>query len=168
MLTTLDNVKKYIGITDTAEDGLLNMLIAAASQAIETYCNRVLTEHECVEDVQLIHSGGIVMLSGYPVSAVTIKDANGQQVTDFVLAARSGMLTINAAPGVYTVEYTAGYQTIPADLEFACIQLVAAMYDRRGSDHVVSETIGPVRAEYVDDIPQHIKWVLDRYRSPVV
>ncbi|RMD70289.1 MAG: hypothetical protein D6822_04380, partial [Cyanobacteria bacterium J149] len=42
----------------------------------------------------------------------------------------------------YRITYTAGYTTIPYDLELACLKLVSESYNKRKNDGVSSERIG--------------------------
>ncbi|MFZ5688670.1 MAG: phage head-tail connector protein [Bacillota bacterium] len=80
------------------------------------------------------------------------------------------------------VQYTAGYvlpkddgtgtppavRNLPYDLEDACIELVAIRYEMRGSEHMKRETIGPLTSEFIQDIPEHILKVLNKYKKLVV
>ena len=69
-LTTLADLKTYLGITDTSEDDLLNLLIADADAAILGYIGRTiesatLTEYYSGDGTQML------VLQQRPVTAVT-------------------------------------------------------------------------------------------------
>jgi len=55
-------------------------------------------------------------------------------------------------------------RTLPYNIENACIELVVITYQRKGSEHLKSEVVGPLRSEFTSDWPLHIRETLDRYR----
>jgi hypothetical protein len=59
-------------------------------------------------------------------------------------------------------------QTLPCNLENACIEWVAVLYQKIGSEHLKTETIGPLKSEYILGMPDHIRQTLDRYREYVL
>jgi hypothetical protein len=56
-------------------------------------------------------------------------------------------------------------QTLPCNIVSACIELVAIAYQRRGSEHLKTEVVGPLRSDFTNDWPLHIQQTLDRYRE---
>lgn len=68
-LTSLANLKEYLGISSTADDALLEKCIDRASVRMETYCNRLLKARNHAE---WISGAGVdtVRLKQYPVSQV--------------------------------------------------------------------------------------------------
>ena len=70
-LTTTANVKAYCGITGTADDTLIAALINRATDAIEEYCGRVLTEDTYREIYD--GDGTTDLFTGeYPVNSVQL------------------------------------------------------------------------------------------------
>lgn len=70
-LTTLANVKTYIGLSGTDDDTLITSLIARATSAIESYCQRTLRSTTYRE----IFDGtgeARLLLTEYPVTAITM------------------------------------------------------------------------------------------------
>lgn len=79
----------------------------------------------------------------------------------------------------YLITYTAGYilpkdatpdnpQTLPGDLQQACIELISAKLSVVGSENVKSDHLGDASKSYFeDDLPPAIKAVFDRYRRYV-
>lgn len=59
-------------------------------------------------------------------------------------------------------------RTLPFNLESACIELVTIAYQRRGSEHLKTEVVGPLRSDFTNDWPLHILQTLDRYREYVM
>ncbi len=55
-------------------------------------------------------------------------------------------------------------RTLPYNIEDACKELVAIAYQRRGSEHLKEEIVGPLRSFFIMEWPEHIKQTLDRYR----
>lgn len=69
-LCTLSDVKTVLGVTDTSEDTLLNLLITWASNAIEEYCDRVFGTATYTE----FYSGSgtpYLTLNQRPVTSIT-------------------------------------------------------------------------------------------------
>jgi hypothetical protein len=68
-LTTLANVKGWLGVTATTDDALLTRLISAASDYVQKWLNRTIAVQPYTETRD--GTGGYVLpLSNYPVSAV--------------------------------------------------------------------------------------------------
>lgn len=142
-LTTLANVREYLGIDDaqTDDDTLLQNLITRESAAIEKECNRTFGDATYTE----YHDGDgtdTVMLKQYPVNSITsIHDDTDRDYDsdtlidsdDYVYDSDSGIVQLDGfsfVPGRQNVKvvYNAGYTTIPTDLEQACIMRVAIRY----------------------------------------
>ena len=70
--------------------------------------------------------------------------------------------------GNIRITYYAGYETIPDDLEQACLKLVKSGYEK--NSNVKSEGLGPYSVTYFDtkDIPVDIKAILDPYKKLVI
>ena len=80
---------------------------------------------------------------------------------------------------VYTAGYILPYQassgetpvvpTLPYDLEMACIKMIAADINRKGSEHEKSENLGPLQSAFLDnDYSDSVLSVLERYKRPVI
>jgi hypothetical protein len=111
-LTTLENVKEYLGIksTTTTDDALLQRLIAAAS-------------------------------------AFLLKQMNRQDGLD------------------YDYEFTKGIPEIPADVEFACCELVALRYKEKERIGEVSKNLGGQTVSYSQkDISDFGSSVINNYK----
>ena len=54
----------------------------------------------------------------------------------------------------------ATFDPVPADIEKACIIMVSMSLERRGSEHLKTEVVGPLRSDFADNIPD----ILDKHR----
>ncbi len=188
-LATLKRTKKYIGIdeTDTSVDDILIMLINASSVEVAGFCQRVFKLDSYAE----YHQGEgdkRLLVDNYPIIAVDSVKIGNEEVTvgQYRCKNNAGILehrTCWPKGKEIEIEYTAGYvlpqdvideaeevplQTLPADVEKACMELVSIAYNKRGSEHLTVEVIGSLRSEFIQGMPQHIQLVLNRYRKPVI
>ena len=177
-LTTLQDVKDWLGLSSTADDALLARLIASASRFIESWVGRTITSVTYTETFNGDGHARLV-LPNYPVTAVSSVTIDGSPIPAAAPAAPNGylfdalVLYLNGyafARGVQnvTVVYTAGYASVPPDLAQACIELVALRYKERdrvgqGSKSVGGETITFTVAEMTESV----RATLSRYRKVV-
>lgn len=133
MLCTLANLKTYLGITTTAQDDLLTMLIKQASAQIENYVGYSLARAENTE-VQNVNNNQLLILDKQPIQSVSLVKIGNEEITDYKILpkyAKTGMLyrglgwcgpyytrgmTYDAVSGVYDIEvqYISGYY-LPSD-----------------------------------------------------
>lgn len=181
-LTTLENVKAYLDEDTTAHDTELTRLINVATYVIEGYCNRKLAARDYTDEEYDGNGLAEFQLPHYPVNSITSITLDDTALTegtdqDYVLYSDEGILY--KVDGVWTkghknivVTYNAGYDSVPYDLEQACILLVK-FYWRRGLSGI-SETYRtientpappPAMAWYM---PNSVKTILSRYKEPVI
>ena len=175
-LTTLTRVKEYLDIEsdDTTFDSLLQRSITASSRQIEAYCNRALDIQNYSEDYDG-NASDILFLRSTPIVSVTSLSIDDEalqpeefKVYDDYLRLVSRLFT----PGKLnvSVEYSAGFfdaQTgsPPADLEDACIQLVAFKFNLRGADGLEARRVGQSADSFAGlAIPLSVVIILDKYR----
>lgn len=166
MLTTLERYKTYYEIEDNDLDAQIQMAIEQVSVEIESICNRSFAETEY--NVIIRGSGTEELILGeYPVKEATIAN-----FTDFIINKKTGILISNSvwSPNIkYNITFTAGYvlpaegvtSTVPVDLEKACIVMASMDLERRGSEHLKTEVIGPLRNDFAVNVPD----VLEKYRK---
>lgn len=176
-LTTLARAKTEIGIPpgDTSQDNLIEKYITAATQFIETYLNRKIKRAEYTHYLTGNDTPSIPLLQ-FPIekpSAVYIDDdwafavasllASSEYDTQFdcLLVRKVGYFPNK--PRNIKVQYFAGYDIIPADIEEACLLMVVWIYGIKSS-----ETIGVTSKSKVGDsvtfdanIPPLVKALLD-------
>ncbi|UCD57332.1 MAG: phage gp6-like head-tail connector protein [Candidatus Hydrogenedentota bacterium] len=175
-LTTLANVKEYLDIEsdDTTFDSFLQRSIAASSRQIEAYCNRRFEIQNYSEnydgnasDILFLNSTPIVSVSSLSIDDETLQ-ADEFKVYDDYVRLVSRLFT----PGELnvSVDYDAGYfdaqsDPPPADVEDACIQLVAFKFNVRGADGLTQRRANQTADSFAGvAIPLSAAIILDKYR----
>lgn len=184
-LTTLKAAKTWIGLDtdDTSQDDLLTMLVEGVSAEIEGHCNRKFAKADYSMEFQG-RGQKLVMLAEYPVASLLVVQVMSDEragVTGWTLDKESGILEAKSSWSghLYQADYTAGYvlpgeateenpRTLPKDLEKACWQLIEIAYSKRGNEHLATESLGPIREEYLQGMPLQIEEVLEKYKKPVL
>jgi hypothetical protein len=205
LLTDLATVKQELNLVnpDGNRDAVLTRYIAVCSQIIQKYCNRnfpvetiqdqffprrdapITPVIQGVDPLQLTRWPivSIVSVVEWPLSLTPTTLIGG---TDFLEDDRYGQLIRLdnfAFPKIWaaipvTVQYKAGYATLPSDVVDACIEFVKWRYFSRMRDPgLKSQNIpGVYEASYLwntgpggpDDIPAPIAEKVSRYRVPVI
>jgi uncharacterized phiE125 gp8 family phage protein len=135
--------KAHCRVTSTAEDALITQYLNAAKAWVENYTRKKLTSGTVTQTFAAFPSDpyAFTLLWGpTPAAAeVTYTDENGdeQTITTARLVSDKLYPPLNTdwpaieASSAITVEYTAGYSTVPADLDNAVLLLVGEYYDNR-------------------------------------
>jgi hypothetical protein len=186
---------------DTTIDVWLARQITLNSAAIAKYCNRQFPV-ETIQDqfnfltyyyrYYLDESRTKLQLSKLPlvsVTSITVNDPAGAytltQGTDFMVdLARSQLIRLDASSGLprrwdpiqTVVIYTAGFATIPSDIDDACCRMTKKAYWQRGRDPSVMERQSPgmgsekfwVSPSPDGNLTADIADLLDNYRFLVV
>jgi hypothetical protein len=165
-LVTVADAKAAIGIdpADTSQDAILGQQIDAVSLAINNWCNRIFvvqTYQDQLRNPHLCWAEPIVTRQ-YPVDDVTLAitvDGTAVDPTLFEVYPETGRLyplTLSTADtgvscagvwcgSVILVDYTAGFDVIPADVQGAALEWVNARWNAIGRDPALrSETIPDV------------------------
>lgn len=191
-LITLQQYKTAEGISQPKDDARLNVLIPSVSQLVKTYCGNSFVDFFSSNKTEIftIDWGTyILQLTESPVNAiVSVQEATtygGTLVTlttgaqEYALNKQTDCVyrTTNAGyrnwpVGVETVKivYTAGYETIPADLKLAVIDLITYYLK---DEHKQRQSIAgaslqnPSSSTQSNNVsfPDHIKRVLDLYKN---
>ncbi len=189
-LTTLNDVKSYLQITDTSDDSFLNLLIADVQTTIENYCHRhfdvntyTSEQHNVnhkifTKETPIISVLNIVRLDGSIIN--TVPDSNAMtnyrifpgyvELLDYKYVTMGNKLKyVNSEESYVEITYTAGYDTPPADLSLAAIKLIALEYKESREDRlgVEQESEGDVKYVYAkkdSEMPLNISSVLDRHK----
>lgn len=178
-LTSVAVAKDHLGIpaSDPSQDGRVERFINVCSDRIANYCNRQLTSGAVTEKV---HGGmnNMLMLKEWPVTSIqsVSVDLSGQFSEDTVIEP-SRYRIIDDGTVVYDsvfpygygnvqVIYTAGYATVPADLEMACLLFVEWLYRFRNTGSIGRSAIskGDESTTILQDIPGIIKSMIDPFR----
>lgn len=162
LLCTVDSCRERLGIPDTKDDEFLARAIAWAGGYFADFCNRDF-ERFAGALQQFDADGTTILLRRYPVEEVTsfqlqVRNAwTDLDDVEWVVDPISGVLRLDGAIGnenqIARVLYTGGYvlpgnevgegQTaLPAHLEAACIEQVAAWYQAKDRLGVTSMSAG--------------------------
>lgn len=186
-LFTLADYKAYQGLTSPNQDAAIKAIIPIASQMVKTYCRR--TFNDFVNDAKIeVNSGGSdkLYLSEFPVLAISSVEYSTDygatfialaEFTEYVANLEEGyLLPINydgifpTALNGYKITYTGGYETVPADLKVAAMDLLT-YYLKNDMAVKAQRAAGAntVQIEYItkNTLPSHIVRVLDMYLANV-
>lgn len=181
-LVTLAEYKAYAGIASTNQDTQINSIIPIASQLVKTFCHRTFVDYVSESKTEVFSGGwSKLYLKEYPILSIGSVEVSSDygnnyteltEFTDYVLDAEDGAITcINAEefPKVvngYKVTYTAGYETLPADLKVAVLDLITYYLKNDMSVHSPKAPgTNSVQVEYITtaNLPAHIRRVLYMY-----
>jgi len=191
-LITLAEYKESEGIQSPKEDLRLNSLIPSVSQLVKTYCGNSLVDYfstNKTETFNITWNTYAVQLTETPVNTVvSVKERSSYDSsyetlttsdyqyyfdysTDSILRTnQGGYMFWPHGPGSVEVVYKAGYDTCPADLRLAVIDLVTYYLK---DEHKERRTLGAASIQNQastsqrDNVafPDHIKRVLDLYKN---
>jgi len=192
-LITLEEYKEAEGIQSPKEDLRLEALIPAVSQLIKTYCGNSIVDYYSTNKTEVINvtwDTHMIQLTESPVntivsveerasyqdSYVALTEANHEfyfdSNTDGLLRTTGGINFRNwrKGPGAVRVVYTAGYETVPKDLQLAVIDLITYYLK---DEHKERRTLAGASVQNQasssqrDNVafPDHIKRVLDLYKN---
>ena len=177
-LTTLANVKAWLGLPQVADDAVIARLISGVSANIQAWLGRTIALATYTETRDGSGNAAII-LKHAPVASITSLAINGLAVpaatgladNGYRLAGRKLVLNTSLftrAVGNVAVVYQAGYATTPPDLEQAAIELIALRYRERDRIGHTSKTLaGETVAFFTGDMPASVKTVLMQYREVV-
>lgn len=166
-LTTLSAAYAWLGATPGSDDANLQKAISATSAQIEAVCGRVFTATNYLETYDG-PGNGVLTLRQYPIISVTQVALDG-----FALPASTGQTygwlarpprSIALIGSVFGrglqnvgVTYRAGYATIPADLELACLEWLKVGYLARTTSPdrgpLTEEAAGGSSRKYATPVP---------------
>jgi len=192
-LITLEEYKTAEGIQSPKEDLRIEALIPSVSQLVKTYCGNSIIDYYSTNKTEVININWdthIVQLTESPVNTiVSVEERETYQesyttlttgayeyyldtATDSLLRTTGGSVYRNwpKGPGAVRVVYTAGYETIPSDLQLAVIDLITYYLK---DEHKERKTLAGASVQNQAStsqrnnvaFPDHIKRVLDLYKN---
>jgi hypothetical protein len=192
-LITLEEYKEAEGIQSPKEDLRIEALIPSVSQLVKTYCANSIVDYYSTNKTETINvtwDTEVIQLTESPVNTivsveerpsyqdayVTLTEAAYEfyfdSSTDSVFRTTGGRNYRNwqKGPGAVRVVYTAGYETVPADLQLAVIDLVTYYLK---DEHKERKTLAGATMQNQAStsqrnnvaFPDHIKRVLDLYKN---
>lgn len=171
-LTTLAKVKLYLDLKSNDSDGLLQQLITSSSAWIKSTLNRDLTQATYTRTFDG-RGGRAIMLPQYPVTAVTAVSVDGVALlaADYVATENAVELVSGQFPrgaGRVSITWTAGYSATPADVDQACVELVAWRYKEIPNLKTSSKVIGGETINFqTTPMPSQVDMLLKQYRKVV-
>ena len=179
-LCTVSQVKQLPGIpaTTTADDPLLQLLVADASAAIREFTKRDLSSVSYTEVYDGTNTPRLT-LAQRPVTAVASvavgTPSGGARVpltlnTDYVwddtAITRLSGVRFCRGPQNVAVTYTAGYVVLPRDLELACCRIVQLRYKQSQHMGQKSKSMGGELVTFdMAEWPEDVLATLQRYQS---
>lgn len=178
-LTTVEAFVAYADAANDPDTASIQRMITAYSTAVRSYTNRDFT----LESYSRTFDGANntrLMLSQYPIVSVTglqvgmqvIPAAPAFGATGFRFDERTVMLNgyrFARGEGNVLVSWTAGFATVPSDIEEAVIEWMATRYANRGdragwsSKTLAGETVSLM----IKGMPETVKIVLDNASNKV-
>ena len=191
-LITIDEYKSYKDINSEADDSIISLLIGSVSDFIKTYTDRTFIDYAYTDKIEYFDalSYGVYYPNEFPLLSVTeIATSTDGGVTWTILVENTDyFISLESEGGdnsiinntVYSgfgpgtipfksgrITYKAGYIKTPADVKLATMDLVH--YYRKESYTSAQSLQGasvtnPVTIIQGNQLPRHIKRVLDNYR----
>jgi hypothetical protein len=165
-LTTLDAVKAWLDKTADTADVQLQRLITAESKAIERAIQRPVLAETRTDFIQG-YGSATIMPPATPIQSIEKVLVDGMPVEVQHDALTIWLKSGGAWPknSRIQVTYTAGYDSVPYDLEQACIELVALRYKERDKVGVISKGIGGESVAYVASMPVSVENLIAPYKK---
>ena len=190
-LVTLADLREQLRVkpNDTAADAWMTKVIARCSRQAERYCNRIFVQQTYSDTFRggaSADSGEPLILSQAPIDPTTLTitlDAAAPLPADYGLDQYAGLAYRLTQPMLWTsttsllVQYTAGWNPIPDDVQQAVLDLCVGENSGRGRDPMLRATESPGlgRQEYWvgglpggATIPQDIAGLLNPYRRGLI
>ena len=178
---TLSEAKTYLGITDTTQDTKLTLIIDWVQDIIVNFIGDISTSDK-TENLSLcdIWRCSQVYLKNKPVTA--IKKINWVSYTwvlntDYLIENNKAIINdlyqylTNLKFNMFSIEYTAGYTTIPDDVKLAMLTLTAQEFNKKDWTVVKGYKLWPRTVDFDNTLWQaewtlnSIKGILSSYKS---
>ena len=180
-LTTLPKVKEWLGLApmNTTSDALLGRLITSASDYIQTWLDRTVTAGTYTENRD--GNGALRMkFRNYPCTAVSSLTIDRLPIPMSVNGSPGYMFDSNSlvlVGGVYrftqgmmnvSISYSAGYASVPNEIEQACIELVSLRFKERDRIGITSKGMSGESISFSQrDMSDAIESTLNQYKRVV-
>jgi hypothetical protein len=183
-LTTLVVVKAWLDISTTNSDTVLTRLITAGSAFLINWLNRNILSSSYVNEKYNGNGHQSIRLRNWPITAVSSVAVNGTQLTVSADGITNGFIFddnhVYILPGTsidrfckgvmnISIGYTAGYATVPFDVEQACVELVSRKFKERTRIGMTSQSLGGQETNSFskDDLSKDTKSMLQNYRNVI-
>lgn len=184
-LITLTTYKDLEGITNTKDDARIDILITSVSQLVKTYCANSLVDYFVtpkVEEITVDYTTNMIQLTESPVVNVASVEVRTSPADAYVTLNATDYYVNTTTDSIFKVDgswqkglgsirvtYTAGYETCPADLVLAVVDLVTYYLkdeykERKALAGASIQQAGTTSQRNNVAFPDHIKRVLDLYK----
>lgn len=175
-LTTVGNVNAWLGITSSADTEQLQRLVTACSLYIQSWLNRVLLVSGYTET----RSGtgrDLLLCSNYPVKSVSSVSIDGHVIPQSAGFGYPGYYFDKTSIGLrgylfnkgrsnVVIQYEAGYDSVPPEIEQACIETIALRYKEKAwIGHASKSLNGETVAFTITDFPRSAQTILNNYKK---
>ncbi len=179
-LTTLDNLKRWLNITNMSDDDVLGRMIDAVSLFVENYLNRPILEQSFSEwrdgngkSEIVLGNQPLVSVQSVTIDGRVITPADpsnywdtGWSVRDIYLVYQNGCFS--RGRNNVLINYTAGYASVPADLEQVVIDTIGLRYKERDRIGFRSKTLaGETVTFMISDFSPFAQSILRQYKKVV-
>jgi hypothetical protein len=181
MLTTIDEVKKFIGGQDDKDDLRITACLTRASAIIERYCRRTFLQATYTGEMYDGSGTDILTLRNFPIigtptvleggtALVVGTDPVATPTLQVIVDADYGRLRRYlsewvAYPHYYKLTYDAGFAAVPEEIIEAAIELTLIMLKEKERAGLSQHTTGAVTSTYIRTLPQSSQWALDLHRD---
>jgi len=181
-LVTLALAKSYLKIPalETSQDSIVEFFINAASDYIESEIDRKI-KSQTITEYQHGRASNILVLKQYPVTAISSfatdsagKFTGSETIVDpaeYTIGDDGNSLISLGSffPKGYNnlkIVYTAGYATVPSDIQNACLWLVVYYHKMRENGDIgrTSKGKGDESVNILQEAPMEVKNMFSRYR----
>ncbi len=180
-LVTLTTFKSHLGVpvSDSSQDTRLELFINAASTRIEKYCDRLLKNGGALTEYYSGRKSNILMTNQFPIISISSLHIDSARVFDsntlidssnyFIDDSQNTILYNTYFPqGFRNIKlvYQAGFNTVPSDLELACLWVAEwyYMHRQRGDMGRSSISKGDESQSIISEMPMMIKEILNDYK----
>ena len=183
LLVTRQEAKDFLQLTVSTYDTLIDSLIEKASGLIESQAQRLFGENS-YEEIYCGNDSRSISLDHYPVIDVdylsydidTENRITNDLVTprDYFVRCEDGLLELaddffyKSEYRTIYVKYSAGYETIPADIKLACLNLISKKFmditDKRAGIQSKSSMNYQITYSQNDLSDSDVK-IVDKYRK---
>lgn len=185
-LTTKTKVKTFLGITTVTDDSLIEMICDWVTVWIENQCGeRRFLDTTYTDEVYGTHWGQVdVMLNNFPITdtepfvaeyqAGSISSPNwiAYDVDDYLVYPKQGIVhffsIFDDVAQAIRFTYSAGYDSIPPDLEMLATELVSKIYKLRCAQGVESQSVEGFSLNFNKDLTPEQKATLAKYQRKLV
>lgn len=167
-LASLGDVKAYARIAAATDDALLTRLLDAVGGAAETYCGRSFAVQSYTDSFRPAGQSAIFLRHG-PVQSFTSLMIDGA-IADPSRYVRNGRV-VSLLGGIFgagavVASYTAGYPSVPADVQQAVIETVVLRYREMTRIGEASKAIGGETVSFItSEFTPSARAILGRYRE---